>query len=137
MNPIELTARREALGLGIGALANHFGVREQSVHRWEVGSYEPKDWGWIEEGIQDLEDYQDKLVQQMIEVADAAHAADEELALVTFSTDAHYWDWDKEAGEKKIPVGFHRAATAQALRLLKTKYSEAVSISRAPRADIF
>lgn len=135
MEPIELTARRESLGLGVYALADHLDVREQNVARWEAGKNPPREWGWIDAALTKLENYQDALVGQMIATAKEAFKSTGELGLITFTTNDHYWDWIPEARQEFIPVGLHHVATARAAKLLKNEFNQSITISRAPRAD--
>lgn len=135
MEPIELTARREALGLGVYALADHLDVREQNVARWEAGKNPPREWGWIDEALTKLEKFQDSLVEQMVATANEVYKTTGELQLITFTTNDHYWDWIPEARQKFIPVGLHHVATARAAKQLKNEFNRNVVISRAPRAD--
>lgn len=137
MEPIELTARREALGLGIYALADYLDVRHQNVGRWELGKNPPRTWDWIDAALTKLENYQEELATSMITTTEENYQEGGELGLVTFTTDDHYWDWMPQAGNDGIPVGVHRAATARAALLLRTKFDKPVLISSAPRADQF
>lgn len=135
MEAIELQARREALGLGVYALADHLDVRHQNVARWEAGKNPPRDWAWIDEALVKLEAFQNSLISTLVSTAKEAYESAGELALITFTTDDHYWDWMPLAGEDTIPVGIHRAATARAATILRELFGQPVSISSAPRAD--
>lgn len=135
MESIELTARREALGLGVYALADYLNVRHQNVARWEMGKNPPREWGWINDALAKLEHYQNDLVASMVTTAVESHKSTGELGLITFTTDDHYWDWMPQAAGESIPVGIHRAATARAAMVLREKFNEPVAISSAPRAD--
>lgn len=137
MDSVELTARREALGLGVYALADHLDVRHQNVVRWEAGKNPPRDWTWIDEALTKLEAYRDKLMAEMVKVANEAYTTEGTLDLITYTTDDHYWDWAADAKENVIPVGLHRCATALAACLLRAEHQKPVSITRAPRGDIF
>ncbi|MGP5022559.1 hypothetical protein ACTXIU_13320 [Glutamicibacter arilaitensis] len=137
MDSVELTARREALGLGVYALADHLNVRHQNVVRWEAGKNPPRDWSWIDAALTELEGYRDRLIEGMISVANEAYETEGSLDLITYTTDDHYWDWVAEAKDKCIPVGLHRAATALAASRLRAEHQKPVMITRAPRGDIF
>lgn len=136
MDSVALKARREALGLGVYALADHLNVRHQNVTRWEAGINPPRDWTWIDEALTKLEAYRDKLIESMISVANEAYKTEGTLDLITYTTDDHYWDWVTDAKDNYIPVGLHRAATALAASKLRTDHQKPVTISRAPRGDI-
>ena len=66
MNAIELKCRREALGLSRDALADTLGVAEKSITRWEFGKNPPRDWSWIDSAMTRLEDYRERLVEELI-----------------------------------------------------------------------
>ena len=66
MNAIELKCRREALGLSRDALADTLGVAEKSIPRWEFGKNPPRDWSWIDSAMTRLEDYRERLVEELI-----------------------------------------------------------------------
>ncbi|MGP5700721.1 hypothetical protein ACTXPA_17610 [Glutamicibacter arilaitensis] len=132
MQPIELTARREALGLGLHQLADYLKVRHQNIARWESGTYEPKDWGFINEALTELEDFQADLVAVMVSTAVEARDHSEPPGLVTFGTDQEYWRWFPQVGARRIPVTVHHVATARAASLLRVQLGLSAEISAAP-----
>lgn len=140
MTPVELLARREALGLSLKALGEVWGVRPDSIARWEFGRNPPRDWTWIAETIASMEEYQDDLVAELVEVARTLHAETGEAALVTFDSRGAFYGWHPEAREKKwrgsgkgVPVELHRTAAARAAYELRTVEGlKQVTISAAP-----
>lgn len=140
MTPVELLARREALGVSLNALSEVWGMRYQSIARWEFGRAAPKDWAWIEESLTHMEEYQDDLVAELVEVARTLHTETGEAALVTFHSRGAFYRWHPEAREKQwrgsgkgVPVELHRTAAARAAYELRTVHGlERVTISAAP-----
>src|SRR5699024_11352458 len=91
MTPVELQARREALGLSLNALGEVWGVRTQSIARWEFGQNQPKNWDWIDEALTAMEDYLTDLIDKTVENAPQASEDTGGVALVTKdSRGAHY-----------------------------------------------
>lgn len=144
MTPVELLARREALGLSLKALGEVWGVRPDSIARWEFGRNPPKDWTWIAETITSMEEYQDDLVAELIEASRRVHADTGEAALVTFHSRGAFYRWHPEARGKQwrgsgqgVPVELHRTATARAAYELRTVHGlEGISISAAPEGGV-
>lgn len=129
VEPIELTARREALGFTIASLAKQLGIRENSVARWEGGTYEPKDWEWIDSALRVMEDYQDeatrRLVSQALEGQEGSTSR-----LVSYRSDDALWAADGVAARGRIPAVVHRSATARAASILRsTEGRSAVVVS--------
>lgn len=140
MTPVELLARREALGLSLNALGEVWDVRSQSISRWEFGRNPPKDWSWIEASITAMEHYQAELVAQMVKTTKEILNETGEAALVTFNSRGAFYRWHPEARDKEwpgggqgVPVELHRAATARAATELRILHGiKEVSISEAP-----
>lgn len=67
MDPIELTARREALGMSKTLLAEMLGNRQSSISQWETGKYKiPEN---VDAEIAHLEDLTEGLIEQMVAIA--------------------------------------------------------------------
>lgn len=139
MNPISMKARREALGLSRDALADTLGVREQNVTRWEHGKNPPRDWTWIDSALTRLEDYRERLVEEL--VAETLRVRDESGAalLLTYSTRGSFYRWHPEMEEPDlgdgvalIPVELHRSATAEAARRLRVVHGVSALIEAVP-----
>lgn len=140
MTPVELLARREALGLSLKALGEVLKVRPDSIARWEFGRKPPKDWSWIAEAIASMEEYQDDLVAELVDTSRTLHAETGEAALVTFHSRGAFYHWHPEARSKQwrgsgqsVPVELHRTAVARAAYELRTVHGLGrVTISAAP-----
>lgn len=142
MTPVELKARREALGLSLKALGEVWGVRPQSITSWEEGFKAPRDWSWVTASISAMEDYQDDLTDQMITTGKETHADTGEAALITYDSRGSFYRWHPDAREKEwpgggqsVPVELYRTAAARAGRQLRRLYGEeAVSLVEVPSA---
>lgn len=139
MTPVEMMARREALGLSRKALAEVLNIREENVNRWEFGKNHPRDWSWIDEALTALEDHQETLIEEMVTSATERHQGTGELVLMTFHSRRDYYRWLPEARQKEwapgvqgIPVELHRSATARAAAQLRRQYAEPVQVHAAP-----
>lgn len=143
MTPVELKSRREALGLSIKALGEVWGVRTQSITRWEFGENPPRDWTWINESLTGMEDHQDQLTDELIATGEKTYDQTGEAALVTYDSRGAFYRWHPEARDKTwpgggqgIPVELHRAAAARASRHLRRLYGEeVVTLAEVPRID--
>ncbi|MGP9587221.1 helix-turn-helix domain-containing protein [Micrococcaceae sp. AOP34-BR2-30] len=143
MTPVELKARREALGLSIKALGEVLGVRTQSITKWEFGENPPRDWSWIDDALTGMEQYQDQLTEELVAAAKVTYEQTAEAALVTYGSRGDFYHWYPEAREREwpsaglgVPVEIHRAATARAARGLRRIYDpKAVTISEVPRVE--
>lgn len=135
MTPIELTARREALGVGVHALADYLEVRHQNLARWEVGKNPPRSWGWIDEALTELENFQQQLIDELIDAAETSYEATGEFGIITYRNDDNYWAWIDDARERGIPVGVHRAAAARAAVWLRRQQGVRVDVAVAPWAE--
>lgn len=141
MDPVALLARREALGLSLKALGEVWGVRTQSIARWEFGQNPPRDWSWIEDSITAMEGYQQELITEMVQAAKETYDDIGEAALVTFDSRGAFYRWHPDAREKEwpgggyaVPVEVHRSATARAAVELRTQHGiEEVTITAAPK----
>lgn len=66
MQPIELTSRREALGLTQSDLADLLDVNQTSVSQWERGRYKVPIW--LDVTLAKLEDSVDEMVKSMTSI---------------------------------------------------------------------
>lgn len=112
MQPIELRARREALGLPQHELASWLGVAQATVSAWEVGrrTIPPGLHGELEELEEQLLDLADRMVE-------AGEAAGGECVLFTYVDDASL-----AAAYPELdgwPAALHRVAAAQAAVALR------------------
>lgn len=107
MNPVELRARREALGLSQASLAAWMGNAQATVSAWESGTRTIPDG--VDSDLAELEDRVESLVGRMVE---ACLAVDEDALLLTHRTDtelaAAHPDMDG------WPAALHRVACARA-----------------------
>lgn len=143
MTPIELLSRREALGLSLNALSEVWGVRSQSIARWEFGQNQPKEWDWINATLTAMEDYLSELITKLVQTAQHVYEQTGEAALVTYDSRGAFYRWHPQARDKEwpgaglgIPVELHRTATARAAVVLRGYYGPAaVTIAAAPKVD--
>lgn len=143
MHPVELTARRQALGLPRPDLAKLLEVREHTILHWEQGSTPPRSWDWIHEVLTALERFQRALTQKM--VADtlelAPHRAD--LAITTYLSQEDYEAGDPDsrevpwpAGVRGVPVEIHQVAAARAAQAPRTDHQLGVALKAVPRLTL-
>lgn len=112
MQPIELRARREALGLPQHELAAWLGVAQATISAWEVGrrTIPAGIHGELAELEEQLLDIADRMVQ-------AGEAAGAECVLFTFVDDG-----ELAAAHPEMdgwPAALHRVAAAQAAAALR------------------
>lgn len=142
MTPAELKARRVNLGLSVKALAEVLSISEKNATRWEFGTGAPKDWTWISEVLDALEEYQDELTAQMVETTLDAWDNTGEAVLITFTTRADFYRWKPEARDHQwpgrdlygVPFELHLAAAARAAFTLRTVHGRPTPITPAPSA---
>lgn len=108
MQPIELQARREALGLSQGSLASLLGVAQATIARWESGTRGiPEN---LSEELAQQEEIVENLLDRASEWLDAVDG--EPIELRVYATDADLWAAHPEM--LGIPSVLHRVAMARA-----------------------
>lgn len=140
MYGLELLARREGLGLSKPAMAEALNIREQNLDRWEYGKNPPRSWDWIDNALTAMEDYQDKLVEQMVAAVLERHEEGGEDIIMSYSTRRSFEGWNPRACEvtwgedalRGVPVEMHRAAAAKAARRLRREHQIIASIEPVP-----
>lgn len=120
-DPIELRARREALGLSQVDLARLLNVRQNTVSQWEAGVRTPRDPVGVLMALSGLEDEFDDLVDRIADLGEHSSAVRNTpvVELRTYATDTAYWAAEAAADHKATPAAMHRAATAYAARTLE------------------
>lgn len=101
MQPIELKAVREWLGLSVTWLADHLKVNSRTVREWEEGRSKIPDGVRLE--VEHLED----LTGQVVGMNIAALLDENDPAVATYRTDDEYWSTLGEAGPR-WPASWHR-----------------------------
>ena len=140
MYGLEQLARREGLGLSKPAMAEALNIREQNLDRWEFGKNPPRSWEWIERALTAMEDYQDRLVDDLVAAVLEQHEQGAELMIMSYSTRLSFRGWNPRAadvtwGEEElrgVPVEMHRAAAAKAARRLRREHQLHVPIEPVP-----
>lgn len=132
ISPLEIRARREAVGLSQADAARAIGLmatpprplKQVSWSRWETGTHAPRDWAEIDSALGWLEDRSAALRDAAIaSAADAAGSGGADpVAVETYATDRDFWAADTRASELLLPAAFHRAATARAAAVLRAEY---------------
>lgn len=107
MDAVELTARREALGLGVGDLARLLRWEADAVVRWESEGQDIP--AAVETKLDELEFARDTIAGVLEDTLPGD--------LPTFATEEAFWAaWPQMRG---VPVWIHRIAAADALRSAK------------------
>lgn len=108
VNPLEVRARREALGLSQGLLASLLGVAQATVSNWEAGKRA------IPEGLSEDLAVQEEIVEDLVDLAtellDAAEG--DPVSLAVYATDGELWESHPEM--VGVPSVLHRVAMARA-----------------------
>ena len=107
MTPIELQARREALGLSQSLLAAVLDVKQATISRWESGDRGIPEFA--ESRIVDMENAVESLIERMLALA-TEHGAD---VLIVHGDDAAFWRAHPEMDG--WPAALQRVAAARAL----------------------
>lgn len=141
MTPVELQSRREALGLSLNALGEVWGVRPQSIGRWEFGQNQPRSWEWMDESLSAMEDYLEELIEETVKTALQSYEETGEVALVTYDSRGAFYHWHPGARDHVwpsdglgVPVEIHRVATGRAAaRLRELCNQDHVPIAAVPK----
>lgn len=125
MDPIEIKARREALGLNQEDMAAILGVKQTTLSRWESGVAAPRDPVEVSMTIANVEDLHDQIIDELCELGEHSSAVRDTAGVVlrTYRTDAAYWEADARAREMRVPATLHRSAAAWARRILDAEES--------------
>lgn len=110
LDPIEIIARREALGLSQADLADHLDIKQLTISRWETGARYPRDDTFLREALDTLEAFTADLAAELWAELTAQHAAladgERTLTLVTFA-DAESWRQRLPSSAPRLPVRVH------------------------------
>ncbi|MFT4187343.1 MAG: helix-turn-helix transcriptional regulator [Aeromicrobium sp.] len=128
MTPVELQARREALGMTQASLAALLGVTQGSVSHWEARRRPIPDG--IDAELRDIEDYFAELVAEIADLVEHASALHDrpDIDFVTFTTDEAFWASDARARRLLAPASLHRVATAHAAWMAREEWGIDVRI---------
>lgn len=111
MTPVELQARREALGLSQQRFADVIGVKQNTVSQWESGK---RSIPAIDEALQALEDLVDGLAGSAADAVDAVMATRTESPPVLFAWPDDESFWLAHPEMDGTPSVLHRVAMARA-----------------------
>ncbi len=116
MNPIELRARRAALGLSQAELAALLGCPRPVLSTWETGTRSPRDPLSIQLALAELEDVLDGLISDLAEQIEHASGVQDSAMVTkrTYESDKDWWAVDAEARKARLPAAMHRVALARA-----------------------
>lgn len=104
MTGAEFRLAREHLGLTTRWLADHMGVAERTVHRWEAGT------SLVPEGVRIEMDLLAIATDREVERAVSRCRAQEQPTLATYRTDRDYLRAEPGQGR---PASWHRAVAAR------------------------
>lgn len=130
MNPIELMARRSALGLNQADFARLLGVKQATISHWETGIRTPSNPDRLMGEIAQFERLHQQIVDETLQILRSVLGSNEDtpVFVATFAEDADYWEVDAKAKELTLPAAFHRSATAQAAQEAEAEYGVRVEI---------
>lgn len=116
MNPIEIRARRAALGLSQYELAALLGCARPVLSDWETGKRKPRYPVELAMSLGELEDTIEGLIGDLVEQIEHASAVQDSPMVVkrTYSSDEDWWAVDAEAKAAGLPASMHRVALARA-----------------------
>jgi len=129
MSPIELKARREALGLNQSDLAAVLHAQQSHVSAWEAGKKSRP--AWLDDRLADLEEDAERVTDLACRALEQAAAAGEPGAvLFAYRDDADLWAAIPETDG--LPAAVHRVALARAIRLAEVPATFEVAIEEKP-----
>lgn len=129
MEPIELIARREALGLSQIKLAEAVGWKHTRISECEAGKRAIPDW--IDAKLVELEDQADALADTLLDAALSQPA--QVVVIPSYVDDQQFWsDWPDCDG---LPACVHRAAAAEALKGAREEGVSARIVDAGPSID--
>lgn len=134
MNPLELTARREALGLSQADLADYFDVKQLTVSRWEKGHRYPSDDTFLVDGLDTLEAFLDSLTENLWEDVEAQLPNAGTITIATYANNAD-WHAQLEPNDPHLPVKVHQAAAGRVRYEAAQEYDRAITIAPAHETD--
>jgi len=113
MDPLEITARREALGMSQAKLAEWLPWKTSRVSEAQSGRRAWPDWATAR--LEEAEELADQIAETLYE---AGLAQGQSPALVpSYADDQAFWDdWPDLDG---LPACVHRVAAAEALKMLR------------------
>ena len=124
MTPIELIARREALGLSQGLLAHRLGVEQNTVSRWEHGQRQIP--AGVNAELRALEKLVDHIVDNAVTALEAVASENTPPILFAYRDNQDLWAAIPELDG--LPAAAHRVALARAL----TEYDSHAQIHEKP-----
>jgi|LSQX01.1.fsa_nt_gb DNA-binding transcriptional regulator YiaG len=104
-SPIELRARREALGLSQQQLATWLAVAQSTLAQWESGRRRIP-------GIRAELNVIEAILNDLVD--DLTRQGQTNPTLTTYRTDEQWWGADPTARDTRLPATLHRVATARA-----------------------
>ncbi len=129
MSPIELRARREALGLNQSDLAAVLRVGQNTVSQWETGKRPIG--GDVDDELTDLEESVERIADLACRAIESAHRSGIPGAvLYGYRLDRQLWAEIPETDG--LPVVVHRVALARARRLAKVPSAYSVTVEEKP-----
>ncbi|CRH90131.1 putative zinc finger/helix-turn-helix protein%2C YgiT family [Chlamydia trachomatis] len=130
MEPIEITARRSALGLNQADFAHLLGVKQATISHWETGKRNPNNPDRLTGEIAQFERLHQQIVDETLQILrNVLDSKEDTLVFVaTFADDEDYWEVDAQAKQLTLPAAFHRSATAQAAQEAEAEYGVRVEI---------
>lgn len=121
MDPVELRARRVALGLSQLELAEMLACTQSTISRWEGGFASPRDPASVDSVLQEAEGLADELIGRLEKGAEHASGILDSpfMRIRTYRTDAELWARDAWCEERGVRASMHRVAAARAARLVR------------------
>ncbi len=131
MNPIEIKARREALGLSQEQLGHMLGgVSRSTISTWEMGTRAPRDPVTVHMQLCQAEDVLAILIDEAAEAMEHASGVHNSPSVRyrTYASDADFWARDARAKAGEWAAALHRVAAAHAAAAVRDEYEIAVEI---------
>ena len=121
MEPIELRARRAALGLEQRELAEMLACSPSVIEQWETGADEMSDPVSVDLVLQSAENLADELLDRLEGwVEHASGVLDSPYVDIrTYGSDSELWASDAWCAEHGVRASMHRTTAAWAARLVR------------------